>query len=969
MAVLRARLWVGSVLLPIGYLLSPDGGVASIAPLNRVFGFLAVWVLGGFGYRVIAGRNELHRQNWLERKQAELAEQVRGEQCLADLAGGALAVLGRIVGAQVGVLYERDANVLKRVVGWGFEPDEAHPEQLSLGDGLLGQVAADGHVRVLRGAADEGLRVRSGLLDTQVRHAVLAPLLVDGHVNGVLELGSSEPIGTLERQLIERVSEPLGVALRSARYREHLQSLLDETQRQSERLQAQQEELRATNEELESQARQLTEAHARLEEQQAELEQTNAHLEEQTSELEAQKRALVDNQRELESSTTELQRANRLKSEFLANMSHELRTPLNSTLILSRLLADNKSQNLDADQVRYAETIYSAGNDLLALIDDILDLSKIEAGRIDVRPADVRLHRLIRTMQDAFEPVATQRRLRFRVEIDPDVPEIIESDPQRVQQILRNLLSNAFKFTEAGEVALVARPRGASLVELVVQDTGIGIPEDEQEKVFEAFRQADGTTSRQYGGTGLGLSISRRLAELLGAQLELTSKPGEGSRFCLVLPRRIPTVVTTPSAEASAAKVPVQPTEADRAESVPAPEPRREPRRSNRMILVVEDDPSFASNLRELVHEQGFECMVAGTASEALEIVRDMHPAAVLLDVELPDASGLYVLGKLKEDETTRHVPVHVISVHDQTQTALALGAVGYAVKPVRREQVVEVIQELRRKLAQQSKRLLLVEDDAQLRGDIEELLRADGLEIVGVDSMAEALEQLQRLTFDCVVLDLQLPDGSGQRLLEKMAERERYAFPPVIVYTGSDIDADEEQLLRRYSQSIIIKGARSPERLLDEVTLFLHQVEAKLPPERQRMLREVRQGDTAFHGRHILLAEDDVRNIFALSSLLEPRGAKLSIARNGREALEILDREQTIDLVLMDVMMPEMDGLTAIAAIREQSRHKHLPIIAITAKATRDDHRQCLAAGASDYLAKPIDVDKLLSLCRVWMR
>jgi signal transduction histidine kinase/DNA-binding response OmpR family regulator len=955
-------------LLIVGLLLSPTSPAAAIAPLNRVFGLLAMWILGGVGRELIRSRNDLHRQGWLERGHAALVEQVRGGQSIRDLGEGALACLGPYIGAQVGVFYERDGDTLTRIAGWGFEPSEGHPQVIEVGKGLIGQVAHDGHARVVRELADDGLRVRSGLLDTRLRQAVLAPSSADGEVNGVLEFGSLQPVDELDRELLERASEAIGMALRSARYRENLQALLEETQRQAERLQEQQEELSSSNEELERQTRQLTEAHARLESQQAELEQINAHLEEQATELEGQKQQLIESRHAIETTAVELDRAHRLKSEFLANMSHELRTPLNSTLILARLLAENKAGNLDADQVRFAETIYSAGNDLLALIDDILDLSKIEAGRIDVQFTDVRLHRLVDALHDTFEPLAAQRKLEFRVEIDPEVPDTIQSDTQRLKQILRNLLSNAFKFTERGEVNLVIRAGGHGAIEFAVHDTGIGIPESEHETVFEAFRQADGTTSRLFGGTGLGLSISRRLAELLGGRIELTSAPGAGSCFRLVLPVSSHATLRPASIRSRPSPIrPVQTRPQPKQATASAPRPSRE--RSDRLILVVEDDPSFSSILRDLVQEQGFECIVAATAGEGLALVRELLPAAVLLDVELPDASGLYVLGQLKSELETRHVPVHMMSVHDQSEIALALGAIGYAIKPVRREQILEAIQKLQHKLSQQSKRLLLVEDDARLRADLDELLRADGLEIVGVDTVTAALEQLEQLTFDCVVLDLQLPDGSGRLLLEQMAASERYAFPPVIVYTGHDVGAEEEQLLRRYSQSIIIKGARSPERLLDEVTLFLHQVEAKLPPERQRMLREVRQRDSAFEGRRLLLAEDDVRNIFALSSVFEPRGAKLCIARNGKEALEILASEQKIDLVLMDIMMPEMDGLTAIREIRKQARYQQLPIIAITAKATRDDHRQCLAAGASDYLAKPIDIDKLLSLCRVWMR
>jgi signal transduction histidine kinase/CheY-like chemotaxis protein len=962
-----------SALVVVGVYLSPSSPAASLAPLNRVFGLLAVWILAIFGRQFIVARNLLHRQDWLQRGHAVVVEEIRGEQGVEELAQRALACLGPHVGAQVGVLYELDASTLRRVAGWGFEAGEGVPQTRPVGEGLLGQVARDGHTRVVSDVRETELRVSSGLIDGPVRHCVVAPVSVDGNVNGVFELGALHPVHDATLDLLDRVGESIGVAIRSARYRERLQALLEETQRQTERLQAQQEELRVANGELEHQTRSLGEAQARLETQQAELEQVNANLETQASELEMQKRQLLESQQAMQTNAMALARANEYKNEFLANMSHELRTPLNSTLILARLLADDKDGNLTADQIRYAETIHSAGNDLLALIDDILDLSKIEAGRMDLQLGDIRVHRVVGALQDMFEPVAAQRKLAFRVEIASDVVDVIRSDSQRLQQILRNLLSNAFKFTERGEVALTVDIRDESTIEFAVRDTGIGIARDKHDLVFEAFRQADGTTSRQFGGTGLGLSVSQQLARLLGGRIELSSTPGEGSTFRVVLPTQLeearairpPSTRSPAPTRGSVAEAPAAPDQV-----APAVAERRDrPASPDRLILVVEDDPPFASILQDLIHEQGFESVIASTAAEALALAQELRPAAVLLDIELPDGSGLYVLGQLKLDRDTRHVPVHVISVHDQSRIALELGAIGYAVKPIRREQVVEAIAKLQSRLVRRTKRVLLVEDDVVLRHELEQLLHSDGVEIVGAGTAAAALEQLAQTTFDCVVLDLKLPDASGQQLLEQMSQGERYPFPPVIVYTGRDLDASEEQLLRRYSQSIIIKGAKSPERLLDEVTLFLHQVESELPGDQRRMLQRSRHLDASFEGRRILLAEDDVRNIFALSSLLEPRGAQLCIARNGREALELLESTQKVDLVLMDIMMPEMDGLTAIREIRAQSQHRQLPIIAITAKATRQDQSQCLAAGANDYIAKPIDIDKLLSLCRVWMR
>jgi len=775
--------------------------------------------------------------------------------------------------------------------------------------------------------------------------------------------------------------------------------LLEETQRQSEELQTQQEELRVANEELTEQGQVLKASQARLESQQAELEQTNSQLEEQASILESQRDELQRAQATLSERAAELARSNQYKSEFLANMSHELRTPLNSSLILAKLLADNKPGNLNDEQVKFAQTIFSAGNDLLALINDILDLSKIEAGKVEVQPESVAVERAVEALSRNFEPLARDRKLTFNFTVDPGTPERMDTDPQRLAQILKNLLSNAFKFTEKGGVSLRVSCAREGFMAFAVQDSGIGIPAEQQEIIFEAFRQADGSTHRKYGGTGLGLSISRDLARLLGGDVTVQSEPGKGSIFTLELPLRYtgPVVVdrgsrtgTYPAPQILQPEPPpgvagallptfnfaaAPPSAAGSAELRP---PEVEDDRAHltgdtRNILVVEDDTRFAAILRDLSRELGFACIATHTAADALAAAHRFKVHAIILDMNLPDRSGLEVLNELKRNPGTRHIPVHVVSVADFAQEALSLGAVGYALKPVRREQLMAAFERLTTKLEQGVRRVLVVEDDERQRDSIRQLLSSEGVEISDVATATEALERLKRTTFDCLVLDLSLPDLSGYEMLERMAGTEEVSFPPVIVYTGRSLTRDEEQRLRRFSRSIIIKDVRSPERLLDEVTLFLHQLESRLPPEHQRMLREARDRESAFEGRRILVVEDDVRNIFALSKVLEPRGAKVEIARNGREALEVLGRSSVaagtqIDLVLMDIMMPEMDGLTAMREIRKRPEWQRLPIIALTAKAMKDDQEKCLQSGANDYIAKPLDVDKLLSLIRVWM-
>jgi CheY-like chemotaxis protein/signal transduction histidine kinase len=732
--------------------------------------------------------------------------------------------------------------------------------------------------------------------------------------------------------------------------------------------------LRVSNEELEEQGRALRESQSNLEVQQAELEQINSQLEEQTQLLENQKDELAKAQVILTARSDELQRANEYKSEFLANMSHELRTPLNSTLILAKLLADNKDGNLTAAQVKFAQTITSAGNDLLALINDVLDLSRIESGKVELSPEPVSIAATIEGLVKTFQPTADQSRLRFFWSIEPGVPEQIETDSQRLGQILKNLLSNAFKFTEKGEVALrVFSPEEGSIA-FAVRDTGVGIAAHQQEVIFEAFRQADGSIHRKFGGTGLGLSISRDLAALLGGAIRVQSELGAGSVFTLTLPRAF-----SPSAppqetrrQASIAARAPKMAASEKPLATATQDDRRAITPGGRVILLVEDDPAFAMILSDLVHEMGFQCVAVASAGEGLSAAGEYLPSAIVLDVNLPDHSGLGVLDSLKRDPRTRHIPVHMVSVSDYKREALELGAVGYALKPAKREELVEALRRMEAKFSQSVRHLLIVEDDPRQRESMQQLLSNGDVQITAVASAREALTHLKSTTFDCMVVDFNLPDLSGYDLLEEMSQQEAVAFPPVIIYTGRALTREEEQRLRRYSKSIIIKDARSPERLLDEVTLFLHQVEAKLPPERQQMLKTARDRESMLEGRRVLVVEDDVRNVFALSSVLEPKGITVIIARNGREALDALTRasqeESRIDLVLMDIMMPEMDGLTAMREIRKRTEWKNLPIIALTAKAMADDHDKSLAAGANDYIAKPLDVEKLLSLVRVWM-
>ncbi len=931
----------------------------------------------------------LEQQAWYRTGQTQLSDSIIGELALPALGQGVLNFLSRYIDAAVGALYVVQDGKLQRVAEYAYDPEHLQSARtLEVGSGLVGQAALERRVMAIEDLPADYLKVTSALGGTQPRSVLIVPVEDSGLLNGVIELGFLRPLREQDSELLRRIVPSIGSAIEAARYRQRLQKVLAETQQLNEELQVQQEELRAANEELEEQSSALRESQSHLEEQQAELEQTNEQLAEQTEtlarqrdEMDEKNQRLNEAQLMLEQRADELQRASRYKSEFLANMSHELRTPLNSSLILAKLLADNPEGNLSDDQVQFARSIYSAGNDLLTLINDILDISKVEAGKLEVHPELTVLARLVDGVKNLFLPQAMERSLQFEVELADDLPVSLFSDRQRLEQILKNLLANAFKFTEKGSVTLRVEKRGEDQLAFAVRDTGIGIAPEQQAAIFEAFRQADGTTNRRYGGTGLGLSISRELANLLGGEIEVQSRPGAGSTFTLVVPEHYsePRPTTPASVPVAAPVVALEPpappaaVERDLLQRAAAPrqwlpDDRDELPFEARCVLVIEDEPQFARILYDLAHELNYSCLLAQNADDGFDTAVQYKPDAILLDMRLPDHSGLTVLERLKENPATRHIPVHVVSVEDRKEAALQMGAVGYAMKPTTREELKDVFSRLEAKLAQKVKRILLVEDDARQRESVSRLIEDVDIEITAVEFGEQALELLRSTVFDCMIIDLKLPDMDGSELLERMAREDICSFPPVIVYTGRNLTRDEEAALLKYSRSIIIKGARSPERLLDEVTLFLHKVESDMPPERQKMLKSARSREKAFEGRKILVVDDDVRNVFALTSALEQKGALVEIARNGLEAIDRLQHDGTIDLVLMDIMMPEMDGFTAMQEIRKDSRFAKLPIIAVTAKAMKDDQDRCLSAGANDYLAKPIDLDRLFSLIRVWL-
>jgi signal transduction histidine kinase/DNA-binding response OmpR family regulator len=939
----------------------------------------------------------LSQQAWVRDGQAQLAETLIGQQTLTTVGRSVLSFAGRYLDPVVAAMYVRDdAGALQRVSTHGFAGADDDGQVAAARDGLVGQALRDGRLNHVTNLKGGHFKVGSGVGESAPAELVVVPISNDGVVNGVIELGFMRPVAARDIELLKLVAGSIGASVDSALFRKRLQDAVEETQQLNEELQVQQEELRTANEELGEQSRVLTESQQHLEHQQAELEATNTQLAEQAAVLDRKNEALNEAQITLQERADELQRASRYKSEFLANMSHELRTPLNSSLILAKLLSENKDGNLTPEQLKFAQTIYGAGNDLLNLINDILDLSKVEAGRLELQPQFVSVQRLVDSLQRVFEPLADQKKLAFEVTVEPDAPTSMVTDNLRVEQILKNLLSNAIKFTESGRVTLGVQARAGDRLAFVVKDSGIGIPEGQQDIIFEAFRQADGTINRRYGGTGLGLSISRELARLLGGTIAVESTAGQGSTFTLTLPAKwtdvpesdgsdgLPAAATASLNADSGSRLARLASAGARppAPAVPAPAAPGLPPSAHsfaddrhdaasdksRVLLVVEDDETFAGVLYKLAHEMRYRCLVASSASEALELATNYLPNAILLDVRLPDGSGLSVLQFLKDDPRTRHIPVHIVAGEDFSEIALHMGAIGFAVKPTSVDELRDIFQRLEEKGAKKVKRVLVVEDDARQRDSVVHLIKDDDIEIGAVATGAEALALLKDTVYDCMIIDLKLPDMDGSELLERMTTEDICSFPPVIVYTGRNLTREEETRLNRYSRSIIIKGARSPERLLDEVTLFLHTVESKLSAERQTMLRTARNREKVFEGRKVLLVDDDVRNIFALASALEQKGLQVEIGRNGFEALSKLAEVPDIDLVLMDVMMPGMDGLEATRRIRANPKFAQLPVIAVTAKAMKDDQEQCRRAGANDYLAKPIDLDRLFSLMRVWM-
>jgi HAMP domain-containing protein/CheY-like chemotaxis protein len=906
-------------------------------------------------------------QDWLKTNLARFTGMLQGQRDLATVGRMLLSELAPLVNAQQGVMYQMEtenAGTLGLLSAFADDGENGHLRRLKIGDGLVGQVAAEKRRMLITNLPEGTVSIRSGLFQARPKNVIVLPVLFEDRVKAVIELASLSTFTASHLAFLEQLTASIGIVLNSIEATMQTEGLLKQSQQLATELQTQQKELQQTNEQLAQKAQQLAEQNVEVERKNQEIEQARRALEEKAKEL-----ALTS----------------KYKSEFLANMSHELRTPLNSILVLGQQLSENPDHNLTPKQVEFARTIHGAGTDLLNLISDILDLSKIESGTVSVEAEEVFFANLLEMVARPFRHEAENRRLSFDVQSDTQLPRSLVTDSKRLQQVLKNLLSNAFKFTEHGSVRLSVSVAAkgwsedhpilgsaGSVVAFEVADSGIGIAPDKQRIIFEAFQQADASTSRKYGGTGLGLAISRELASLLGGEIQLKSTPGTGSTFRLFLPltyvgpsasRLVSTDVKAPTAPLKLSNIvvterPVEEIADDRHNLQP----------DDAVLLIVEDDPHYARVICDLARDKGFKVLAALRGAEALALAREFHPAAISLDVFLPDMLGWTVLNHLKQDSATRHIPVQMLTLDEDRQHGLARGAFAFVTKPTNAQDLETALARIKRYATPRRKRLLIVEDNPAEQLSIRELLGHDDIDVIVAATGSEALQLVESESFDCAVLDLRLPDMSGFDILERMRDMASVRDLPVVVFTGKELSPEEDARLHTLARSVVVKGVESPERLLDETALFLHRIVADLPQEKQRMLDRLHRSDEALVGKKVLVVDDDMRNIFALSSVLERRGMAVLTAGTGREAISILESTPDITIVLMDIMMPEMDGYATMQVIRQNPLFRRLPIIALTAKAMKGDREKCLEAGASEYLAKPVNTEQLLSALRMWL-
>jgi len=944
--------------------------------------------------------DEIERENWLKKGQANLNECLRGDQSLESLCKNIIRFLAEYLNAQVASLYLIDTNNEKMQLKSSYAGSNSKniPETIKIGEGIIGQAALDKKTVIIENCPKNYLKIESSLGNTIPRNIVIFPMTNEGQIKGIVELAALHKFNELEIAFLEQVNESITIALNSVESRTKLALLLKQTQVQANELRYREEELKQTNEVLE---------------------EKNRLLEEQKLDIEMKNKELTIAQKIVEEKVQELEVINKFKSEFLANMSHELRTPLNSILLLSKLMSDNEDSHLSEDDAESAQTIYSSGSELLNLINDILDLSKVEAGRINLNVDKARIQTLVDNMQRTFTPLVMERGLTFKANLDPKLPKHIFTDRQRLEQIVKNFMSNAIKFTSKGSVILkISRPSNAKDISIMLSqkglnplktivfsviDTGIGIPQDKQKVIFEAFQQADGTTSRKYGGTGLGLSISREYAKLLGGFIRVTSEEGKGSVFTLYLPEKnnkseektlkdfspqvihkinkvnlkkknsflkekeLDGTIEETIDDMNIAEITPDDIETKN-ESFTIQDDRESISPEDRSILIVEDDPVFAKLLDNLSRKKGFKTLVADNGELGLQLAEIYNPKAIILDIKLPGINGFKVIERLKENPLTRHIPINCISALEDEGNAKKMGVVAYLVKPVKHDELENIYENLERKISKDIKDLLLVEDDKNQADAIKKLIGNGDIRITVASSGSESIQKFASQSFDCVILDLGLPDMSGFELLSLIRQEKDVYEMPVIVYTGKDLEQDEMKVLEEFAHITIIKGEKSAQRLLDETTLFLHRIQSDLPEQQKKILSKLHDKDFILSQKTVLVVDDDMRNVFSLKKILSQKQINVIVAKNGKEGIEIAKNNSAIDLILMDIMMPEMDGYEAIKRIREIKGLKKIPIIALTAKAMKGDRGKCIQAGANDYISKPIDIERLFSILSIWL-
>jgi CheY-like chemotaxis protein/signal transduction histidine kinase/HAMP domain-containing protein len=935
----------------------------------------------------LSKENEL--RTWLLTGNSEVNDKMRGEKEIRELAQDVVNKLAIYLKAQIGAIYLAENGYLTLVGSYAYHYRKENNNVIKLGQGLVGQAALEQKPIIFSQVPDDYIKINSGLGNSSPKNIVVYPFQYDGQVKGVIEIGSASEFSPHDLTFLNMVAENIGIAFNSSESRTKMKELLEETQRQAEELEAQQEELRQINEELQEKTQLLEKSEAELKAQQEELQQTNEELEEQTNLLEEQKDRLEVAKMEVETKARELEITSKYKSEFLANMSHELRTPLNSILILAQILSENKSKALGEKEVEFAQNIYSSGTDLLTLINEILDLSKVESGKIELEIAEVNISEIKESLHATFKEIASNKLNDFEIHFrEEDFKTPFVTDQQRVEQILRNLLSNAFKFTGKGgkitlDISLIT-PNGNlrnsklrqldKIIAFSVSDTGIGIPVSKQGVIFEAFQQADGSTKRKYGGTGLGLSISRELANALGGEIYLESEEGQGSTFTLYLPLYFDASIVVPAEkEISVNNRPEKPKAqypTDRIEvyGEEVADDRYAIQENDKVILIIEDDKDFANILLGFIREKGYKGIIAHQGNTGLSLARYHRPDAIFLDMKLPVMDGSEVLKHLKNDPDLRHIPVQVMSGYDRRKEGYELGAFDFIRKPLTQDDLNASFRRIEEFISRKLKRLLIIEDNKLQNKAIKELVGNSDIKSFSAYTGEEAYSILQKEKIDCIIIDLGLPDMGGVDLLEKIKEDGTLNKIPIIVYTGQELSRKEATRLNKLANTVVLKTADSQERLLDETILFLHSIESNLPKEKRQIIRKLHRTDEVLKNKKVLIVDDDIRNIYSLTNALEEEGVRCFTAENGKAAIKALKEYPDTDIVLMDVMMPEMDGYEATQEIRRISKFSKLPIIALTAKAMKGDRERCLEAGMSDYIAKPVNIEQLLSLMRVWL-